>query len=48
MKVMTSQIPCSRLYFRFDTENIFRGYEELANFNSVKSKTTDEDLFFWK
>jgi len=45
MKVMTSQIPCSRLYFNFDTENIFRVYEELANLSSVKSKTTDEVLF---
>ena len=45
MKVMTSQIPCSRLYFNFDTENIFHIYEELANLSSVKNKTTDEGLF---
>jgi hypothetical protein len=45
MKAMTSQIPCSRLYFNFYTENIFRVYEELADLSSVKSKTTDEDLF---
>jgi len=38
-------IPCSGLCFNFDTENIFRNYEELANLSCVKSKTTDEDLF---
>lgn len=45
MKVMTSQIPCSRLYFNFDTENILHVYGELANLSSVESKTADEGLF---